>query len=356
MQSQNQERKWRAEDLGPRQFKAFDKMLRTLRSERNSHTRLTGVVGVKEDSYGVFTFGGGPVNEAAIEAWDALGEQFGWVVSRKTLKAVRAAAEAAIEKARAGRPVVDERRTPEEDAEIRREQEERNAEERERTARREANHDAIRAKAPAGAVALILAQYDEDKCDLMTDYFAHATTRTVAIGWRFSKREDFRRLREVAATFPETAHLGPDAPEDIEHRENWSMGSGNYLKDGHNHSTGWRVRSTPFTGRALPYAVIEDRLPPAPAKAEPAETREAGGATVSDSESAERSPAAGVDGIVSQSEKNPANVEVRFEEKPSAEVRAELKAARFRWSPRFRCWYGRRENLPARYATEEVTA
>ncbi len=330
-------KRWAAEDLGPRQAKALNKLLRSLHGERNTHTRLTGVVGVKEDSYAVSTFGASsdPANEAAIEAWDALGEQFNWSVSKKNLKAVRAAAEAAIEKARAGRPVVDERRTPEADAEQRREQEERNAEQRERLDRFKASHDALRAKAPAGAVAIIFANYDEDRSDAMTDYFAHTTTRIVAIGWRFSKREDFRRLREVAATFPETAHLGPDAPKSIEHRDNYSMGSGNYLKDGYTNSTGWRVKSIELKyERAFPYSEVEDHLPGTPTKTEPQASIEAGGATVSDSE------------------KNPANVEIRFDEKPDVDVRAELKAARFRWSPRFKCWYGKRENLPARYAAE----
>lgn len=323
-------KRWAAEDLGPRQASALNKLLRKLHGERNTHTRLSGVVGVKEDSYAVSTFGGGPVNEAAIEVWDELGEQFGWSVSKKTLKAVRAAAEAAIEKARAGRPVVDERRTPEEEAEQRRDQEERNAAERERLDRFKANHDALRAKAPAGAVAFIVAEYDEDRSEPMTDYFGHTTTRTVAIGWRFSKREDFRRLREVAATFPETAHLGPDAPKDVEHRDNYSMGSGNYLKAGFNDSTGWRVHSIELKyERGLPYSEVEDHLPAASTAAEPVE---AGGATVTDSE------------------KNPENAEVRFDSKPSAEIRAELKAARFRWSPRFGCWYGKRSRLPARYA------
>lgn len=335
--SQGTSKRWAAEDLGPRQAKAIEKLLSELRSERNRHTRITGVHGGESHSYAVSTFGGGPVNEAAVAAWDELGEQFGWSVSKKTLKAVRAAAEASIAKAAAGRPTVDERRTQDEETAGREAEQKRNAEQRERLDRFKANHDALRAKAPAGAVAFILAQYDEDRCDLMTDYFGHATTRTVLIGWRFSGREDFRRLREVAATFPETAHLGPDAPAEVEHRENYSMGAGNYLKDGANDSTGWRVRSIELKyERALPYAEVEDHLSAAPAKAEPQASIEAGGATVSDSE------------------KNPANAEVRFEEKPSAEVRAELKAARFRWSPRFGCWYGKRENLPARYAAEVV--
>jgi len=61
-----------------------------------------------------------------------------------------------------------------------------------------------------GASAIIYAVLKEDKCDLMTDYFASATKRTVAIGFRKSKRENFRKLREAAMLFEPTSHLGPD--------------------------------------------------------------------------------------------------------------------------------------------------
>lgn len=326
-------KRWRAEGLGPRQAKRLEKALTKLRSERHQHTRITGVVGGEENRYSVFTpFGGGPVNDAAVAAFDAVGERFGWVATPKTLKAVEEALAAALEASRAGRKVVDERRTPEQEAEIQQRIQANNAEVHEQQRRVEANHAALLAKAPAGATALITAELDEDKCDLMTDYFAHSTSRVVAIGWRFSAREDFRRLREVAAAFPETAHLGPDAVKEVEHRDNYSMGSGNYLKAGHTHDSGWRVRSHELKYRhGLPSREIEDALPAASATAEPAEAREVGGATVS------------------ASEKNPANVEVRFASKPGADVRDELKGAGFRWSPRFGCWYGRREALPARY-------
>lgn len=174
-------------------------------------------------------------------------------------------------------------------------------------------HALIVAKAPANAQAAIVAELDENDSDPMTDYFAHKTTRRVVIGWRTGKREDFRQLRRAAASFPETAHLGPglglfdveatytedsvyqgqrvrlcdnldgqtfrteaeareaiakhNKPdggecsgvawswkvregEDLEHRDNYSMGGGNYLKAGGPHSSGWRVVSVPFDREA----------------------------------------------------------------------------------------------------------
>lgn len=63
--------------------------------------------------------------------------------------------------------------------------------------------------------------------------------------------------------------------------------------------------------------------------------------------------AAGAAGDVPEvrtSAKDGRNVELAFERKPSADVLAELKGARFRWSPTARVWYGRAEALPARFA------
>lgn len=51
--------------------------------------------------------------------------------------------------------------------------------------------------------------------------------------------------------------------ESVEHRENYSMGSGNYLKAGFSDSTGWRVRSVPIgDGGRLSWCsdVLEDAL------------------------------------------------------------------------------------------------
>ena len=58
-------------------------------------------------------------------------------------------------------------------------------------------------------------------------------------------REDFRALRAAAATFGPTKDLGPEAPKDIEHRDNYSMGRGNYLSDHgwDGMGTGWVVKS-----------------------------------------------------------------------------------------------------------------
>jgi hypothetical protein len=56
------------------------------------------------------------------------------------------------------------------------------------------------------------------------------------------------------------------------------------------------------------------------------------------------------DVTIATSTVKPENVEIRFAEKPAPDVRAELKAAGFRWMARDACWYGPRAFLPVRYA------
>jgi SAM-dependent methyltransferase len=250
-------------EAGPRQTKRVTEAVRALEWRGKTHIQITGVVGGEEHRAELTQ----PFSEPSAEASAALyaiGEQFGWRITSDNGGAIVAALEEATQNLVL--PVEDFRRTADEAAQL---QTARQRDEQERDGQRqrvEASRAAILAKRPAGAEALILAELDQDDSDSMTDYHNHRTTRVVAIGWRTGKREDFRQLHKAAAGFPETAHLGLDAPADVEHRENWSMGSGNYLKAGHDDASGWRVVSR--EPERLPFAIIEDALPvAAPASA-----------------------------------------------------------------------------------------
>lgn len=94
---------------------------------------------------------------------------------------------------------------------------------------------------PAGAKAVIIAEYHEDASDSMTDYFAHKTARVVILAFSTHTRDLFPELRKAALNHPDCAHLH-GAPESAEHREKYSMGAGFYLKNGGRHWTGWSVR------------------------------------------------------------------------------------------------------------------
>ena len=397
--------KW-INQAGPRKSKDVLALLRALATERNVHTEVNGVVGGEEHrSTMTSLFGASHVHAVAIQEWTTLHAKHGGVLTNANLAAVETDAAAALDRARAARPVDDRRRQPDAEAKRQAEIAAREAKYAAQRAQGQATKAALAAKRPAWAAAVIVAGLEQDKSDSMTDYFATETTRTVVIGWRRGKREDFRQLRAAADRFPATAHLGvgkdvwtarvvfaakhmdqmgvhyegspshwhsekeakafateaeaqayatscgvPESIlsgdvemrfewrvtcESIEHRENYSMGGGNYLKASGAYSSGWTVYSTSLEG--LPDSV-EDGLEAAPALPTPA-----------------LAPAATVDGVtVRPSSVKTGNVEIVFPAKPDAEVREELKRAGFRWHGPAGCWYGALADLPARYRAREV--
>lgn len=90
--------------------------------------------------------------------------------------------------------------------------------------------------------AFIVAEYRVDECDTMTDYFNSSISKTVFLTASKHNRHLFSEMRKAAELFEATKHLGRDCTGEIEHRENYSMGGGYYLKNGYRHSTGWTVR------------------------------------------------------------------------------------------------------------------
>lgn len=100
---------------------------------------------------------------------------------------------------------------------------------------------------PEWAKGYLIAEYHEDKSDIQTDYFAYSVTETVFLGFSKSDRNSFPEMRKMAATFPETAHLA--GSEGVEHRENYSGGSGYYL-GGPSSYSGWIIRK-----RSLKYGL-----------------------------------------------------------------------------------------------------
>lgn len=339
---------------GPIQLSKLRKTLRHARRKVNGYRELIGVHGGQWSEHFIICLGSTPESiRAGVQAYGAaLAEMLAPIVAahspltRANIGAATKALEA-LDLASIDHliPTKDDRRTPETEAAI-----------QARMAEQAAKvHDSQRAKAealapilsrkPANAHALIVAELIEDKSDHSSDYFGSTVTRAVAIGWRTGSREDFRQLRKAAASFPETAHMGPGcdtwtayaytsedqgphvfrerkqfrdehynevratteaelreliaariaadsaipAPkvlqwgdfaerhgftvhrESVEHRENYSMGAGNYLKRDGRHACGWRVRSYEFSGSELawaPGAPLEDGLTgPAPAPA-----------------------------------------------------------------------------------------
>lgn len=253
---------WRNISAGPRQVKDLSRAVSALQWEGKNHDEITGVVGGQErrSTYASMC---GPVRPEVAALDEAIRAKYGSEVTSGNVRAIIADYEAAMPEARESRPVDDNRRSPEEDAELRSARAARNAEIEAAQSAASDLLEQVKGKAPAGAKALIYAEYHVDTSDPMTDHFGSRVTRTVAIGFRSSSREDFRALRAAAGRFAETAHLS--VGEGVEHRENYSMGGGNFLSD-HGSSdsgTGWVVRSREFPCQWV--NLTEDAIPAAPA-------------------------------------------------------------------------------------------
>jgi len=267
---------WHWEDktepaLARRARKAIWKMEKLAQSCRE----LTGAIGKKASKRIVRLPYSAPPNEAAIALVNKVGKRHHWQITSKNFQKVIADCEAVLPKIEKTLPKIDKRVAAQQQAERRAEAKERTAEyqqqvqqtEQRETARQQ-RLAAILAKRPPGAEALIVAEYIE-ALGRTIKHPVGANTKScvgakiehsVAIGWRFTEHEDFRRLRHVAATFPATAHLGPTAPRSIEHFGSCAAGEGHHLKG--NQSSRWRVRSIPvaYLIRDI-YYDIEDALP-----------------------------------------------------------------------------------------------
>ncbi|WOI35444.1 hypothetical protein R1T40_22155 (plasmid) [Tritonibacter scottomollicae] len=107
--------------------------------------------------------------------------------------------------------------------------------------------DSIRAKVPADAKAVIVAEFEKNESDSMTDYFATSTSKTVILAFSRNTRDMFPEMRKAARNYEQTAYLA-DAESDAEHREKYSMGAGYYLKASHHYSDGWKISKRRITG------------------------------------------------------------------------------------------------------------
>lgn len=376
--------KWATDNLGPRQAKKVEKALRAFDAEARTSVEVTDF-----GRFAVETYGRTPTRSEATSRLDAIRSKYDNTITGSNYRDLEADLRAAIEELKESRPEVDRRSTPEDRA-ARQKADERAQEQAKERAKHEARWKALLDAGPAGTGAVIIAELEENQSDPMTDYWGSKTVRRVAIGYRRGSRENFKRLREAAATFPETAHLGPghdlyhvharwsqEAPESgrfkgdyyvhaelhgktfstesealaavqaeadslpegvtyridresVEHRDNYSMGKGNWL--GVNQHSGWLVRSASyFPGE------FEDRIA---AQAPPSE--------------ASIAPVGCGEGFVVSPGRRPGVVEVRFEEKPEEEIRQELKSAGFRWARTTGCWYGSEGALPERYGSARV--
>jgi len=320
---------WQNVSAGPRQVKDLNKAMSALQWEGKNHDEITGVAGGQErrSTYAAVLDPARP-EVAALD--EAIRAKYGHQVTSGNVRAIIADYEAALPVARESRPVVDSRRSPEEDAALRAGQAARHAGFEAARAASDALLEQVKAKAPAGTRALIYAEYHQDTSDLQSDYHGSRVTRTVAIGFRSGAREDFRALRAAAGRFAETAHL---TGAEVERRENYSMGGGNFLSD-HGSSdsgTGWVVRSRDFP---CAYVSLTEDAIPAPAVPEAAGRPRAAAAPAGPKPVRATVISAGVLGILSRAtaEGNTVKISDRLSRADYVAVNEVLAAAGGKWN------------------------
>jgi len=94
------------------------------------------------------------------------------------------------------------------------------------------------AQCPKVAKALVIAEYEVDESDTMTDYFHQRREQLHVLSWSAHTRDLFSEMRKHAGNFSGTEHLAAFNRGD-ERREKHSMGKGFYLK--HGYGDGWTV-------------------------------------------------------------------------------------------------------------------
>ncbi|HTN09215.1 hypothetical protein [Agriterribacter sp.] len=87
---------------------------------------------------------------------------------------------------------------------------------------------------PEGVKAVIVANLMEDDSDIMTDYFAFHSTKTIYLAFSTHTRDLFEEMKKAALNCVDTIHLA----EGEENREKYSGGHGYYLGEKY---SGWQV-------------------------------------------------------------------------------------------------------------------
>jgi hypothetical protein len=98
---------------------------------------------------------------------------------------------------------------------------------------------------PTEAVGYIIATFQEDQSDRQSDYYGSKTTKRVILSWTMSKRENFNEMRKACLnTDIEEIRILNTAPENFEHRQNYTGGGGYFLAE--DRYSGWKLRKVVF--------------------------------------------------------------------------------------------------------------
>ena len=213
---------------------------------------------------------------------------------------------------------------------------------------REAEAEALRQRLagvmPADCKGVIIAELQASDCDSMSDYFASHSERVLILGFSPHNRNNFAEMRKAlkAAAIGDLPGLQrlADPEHSEECRENWSMGKGYYLQEKNASSySGWKVKKV----RAYKNEVLRaDDIPTG-------EIRTAAAPTVQPEPTGKPATCAAVN-------LNPEKqgIEVTFPNKPTEEIREQLKAQGFKWSRRAGLWYAKQTAERLAFVSEMI--
>jgi hypothetical protein len=223
--------KWTNAGAGKIQAKRFNDAWGKLNWENNTFVELTGVVGQSESSSTLTALFGGNVRDDVSAAKEKIGTAYNWTVTTANAAELVKAIEAELPALKANRPVKDQRRTPDADAEQQAESARRIVESNEKAKKHNQGFATLYGNGQTVTVApgmmAVTARVCYDNSDTMTDYFdRHASLSPRFVLLVVPKQAETERLaRRGASVSPILAGFTFDW-----HSEKYSMGHGNYLE------------------------------------------------------------------------------------------------------------------------------
>ncbi len=258
---------------GPRQTKTVDDKIQKLLLMPQQQIHLCGILGKHEYEIIQTTFGfrkdpivEGSWQDQILDLYLNFAIDFQFNISRENFKTLNAKLDEILTEAESLIVVIDERITEEEEiikdncskADIAENINIRNLKE----AKIEKKWQPIFAKI-AGAQAVIIAEYHKDNSQPQADYFSSRCVRTVAIGGRYGKRENFKQIRQSAENFLKIIKEENRISQLEEFREKYAFGLGYYISD-HGWGkcgTGWLFRTYDINSTTLKsFENIEDMI------------------------------------------------------------------------------------------------
>lgn len=192
---------------------------------------------------------------------------------------------------------------------------------------------------PSWAKSFIIAEFEINESDAMTDYFGSRTDKTLLLAFSATERNNFDELRNACKEIEGLEHL-VEKNDQLEHRENYSGGAGYYL--GKHRYSGWRVSKVPLKWKIGQGTFVVNpeniRL-----KKETKQIAQEGAQPTGDKIA------------LCKLNTSKGGIEIYFNSKPSTAVLDDLKANGFRWGKFNKCWYKidttSARNVASKYAT-----